>query len=65
MFRLGAELPNYNRRELLKISSIIKREDCAALDDIPALVGDTKLEMWLGRIGLVKDVKARKSKFYE
>lgn len=65
MFRLGAELSDDNRRQLLKTSNILKTEDCAALDDIPALVGDTKPEMWLGRIGLVKDVKAHKKKFYE
>lgn len=65
MFRLGARLPDHNGRELLKTSNIMKRDDCTVLDDIPALVGDTKPEMWLGRIGSVNDVKAHKSKLYE
>jgi hypothetical protein len=65
MFRLGAELSDQERRELLKTSNIIKKEDDVALDDIPALVGDTKPEMWLGRIGLVRAGKAKKEKLYE
>ncbi|KAF2824405.1 hypothetical protein CC86DRAFT_371750 [Ophiobolus disseminans] len=64
MFRMGAELADHDRRELLRTSNILK-EDCVALDDIPGLVGDTKPEIWLGRIGLVKKVKADKKKLYE
>lgn len=64
-FTMGAEIPDYNRRELLGTSSILKKEDCVNLDNIPTLVGDTKPEMWLGRIGLVKDVSAHKKKLYE
>jgi hypothetical protein len=65
MFRMGVELPDYNRRALLTTSNIFKKEDCMVLDNIPALVGDTQPEMWQGRIGLVKDVKAHKQKLYE
>jgi hypothetical protein len=65
MFRIGAELSDHDRRALLNTSNILKIENSVALDDIPALVGDTKPEMWLGRIGLVKDVRAGKKKSYE
>ncbi|KAH7087073.1 hypothetical protein FB567DRAFT_602646 [Paraphoma chrysanthemicola] len=65
MFRMGAELSESERQALLKTSNIVKKEDRIALDEIPALVGDTKPAMWLGRIGLVKDVRADKKKLYE
>jgi hypothetical protein len=66
MLRLGAELPDHARKELLKTSNVIKIEDCAAaLDGIPELVGDTKPEMFLGRIGSVKGVGADKGKSSE
>jgi hypothetical protein len=66
MFRIGAELTDHHRRELLKTTNIVvKKEDCVALDDIPGLVGDTKPEIWLGRIGLVKEGRADKKKLYE
>jgi hypothetical protein len=65
MCRLGAELADNERRELLKTSNIIKKEDDVVLESIPALVGDTKPEMWLGKIELVRFGKAKKSKLYE
>jgi hypothetical protein len=66
MFRIGAELTDHHRRELLKTTNIVvKKEDCVALDDIPGLVGDTKPEIWPGRIGLVKEGRADKKKLYE
>lgn len=65
MLRMGAELSDDERRELLKTSNIMKKEDAIALENIPALVGDTKPKMFLGRIGLAKDIKADKQKFYE
>lgn len=65
MFRMGAELSEAERQALLKTSNIVKKEDRIALDNIPALVGDTKPALWLGRIGLVKDVRADKKKLYE
>jgi hypothetical protein len=65
MFRLGAEIAAQQRKELLKTSNIIRDEDDAVLEDIPALVGDTKPEFRPGRIGLVKDAKADKKKRYE
>jgi hypothetical protein len=65
MFRLGAELSERDRQALLRTSNIMKTEDRVALDDISALVGDTKPEMWLGRIGLVRKGKADKKKLYE
>jgi len=66
MFRLGAELSVQERAALLKTSNVIKKQDRVALDEIPALVGNTKPPgVWLGRIGLVRDVKADKKKLYE
>jgi hypothetical protein len=65
MFRLGAELLEHERSEMRKTSNIAKKEDRVALDEIPALVGDTKPDMWLGRIGLVRDTGADKKKLYE
>lgn len=65
LFRMGAELSEHARRELLKTSNIGKKDDDKALSDIPGLVGDTKPEMWLGRIGLVASGKAGKKKLYE
>lgn len=65
MFRMGAELSDDDRRELRKTRNVATREDGVARDDIPGLVGDTKPEMWLGRIGLVKEGRAEKKKLYE
>lgn len=65
MFKMGAELSDQQRQELMKTSNVVKKEGSTVLDDIPALVGDTKHEMWPGRIGLVKSAKADKKKRYE
>ncbi|KAF2827407.1 hypothetical protein CC86DRAFT_466185 [Ophiobolus disseminans] len=65
MFRMGAELSDQECKALLKTSNTIEKEDRVALDTIPALVSNTKPETWLGRIGLVKGVKADKKKMYE
>ncbi|KAF2852784.1 hypothetical protein T440DRAFT_466360 [Plenodomus tracheiphilus IPT5] len=62
---MGAEPSDHERRDLRKTSNTLKKQDCVALDEIPALVGDTKPELSHGRIGLVNDVKADKKKFYE
>jgi hypothetical protein len=64
-FRIGAELTDHDRRVLLRTTNIGVKQDDAALDVIPGLAGDTKPEMWLGRIGLVKGSKAEKKKLYE
>jgi hypothetical protein len=65
VFRLEAELADHERRKLLKTSNIMRKEDDVVLENIPALVGDTKPEMWLNKIELVRFGKAKKSKLYE
>jgi hypothetical protein len=66
MFRLGADLPDDVKRRFADQSVTLEVEDCRGLDGVPALVGDMKPEMWLGRIGLVgKGGVAVKSKLYE
>lgn len=65
MFRMGAELSEHARRELLETSNTGKKEDDKALNNIPGLVGDSKPDMFVGRIGLVASEKARKNKIYE
>lgn len=65
MFRLSAELPDQTKRALEGFSNTLEVEECAALRQVPGLVGDAKPEMWLGRIGLVGRSVADKAKMYE
>jgi hypothetical protein len=65
MFQLGVESSELGRRAMLERSDILKKEDRVTREYLPALVRDTKPKMWLGRIELVKDVKADKKKLYE
>jgi hypothetical protein len=65
MFRLGADLPVDVKRRFADHSNTLEVENCHGLNKVPGLVGDTKPEMCLGRIGLVQSSVASKGKMYE
>jgi hypothetical protein len=65
MFRLGADLPGDVKRRFADYSNTLEVDECHGLNGVPGLVGDSKPEMWLGRIGLVNDSFATKGKMYE
>jgi hypothetical protein len=65
MFRLGADLPDDVKQRFVGQSITLEVEECRGLEGVPALVGDVKPEMWMGRIGLVERGGAVKGKMYE
>ncbi|KAF3049529.1 hypothetical protein E8E11_009958 [Didymella keratinophila] len=65
LFRLGVNLEESDRRAIQRFSSVAEIEDCHALNDVPALVGDLGSNSRVGRIGLVKANVAAKGKLYQ
>lgn len=65
LFRLGVNLEENEKREIQKYSSVAEIEDCHAMNDVPALVGDMDPGNRIGRIGLVKANLAVKDKMYQ
>jgi hypothetical protein len=65
LFRLGVNLEENERQAIQRYSSAAEIEDCHALNDVPALVGDLEPSNGTGKIGLVKTNVAAKDKLYQ
>lgn len=65
LFRLGVNIEESERRAIQAFLSVTKIEDCHALNDVPALVGDSDPTNKVGRLGLVRTSFAAKGKLYQ